>query len=422
MEKELIKNELCVTDALTLRPYQQEAVRKAVGFFQAESPKPSLIVLPTAWGKSVLTAFVAKNASEKLLVLQPSRELLEQNYRRYVDLCEFEVQAGIYSAGFGRREIDRITYATIGSIYKHGDLFRRLGFRRMLVDEAHLYPRSADSMFGKFIVESGITHVLGITATPVKLQQHNDLRGERYSKLVMLTSRSRQGNFFREIIHVAQASEMVRLGFWSRLRYLVAGFDSSMLVYNSVRSDYTEESLRRAFTANDTHARIRRQLDQLTDRRHILVFVPSVAEAIDLARSYPAAGVVYGEQPPQERARTIDAFRRGALRVLVNVRVLAAGFDYTGIDCIILGASTASVALYYQIIGRGTRIDPDKQDCLVVDLAGNVPRFGRVEEITFEKEARTWHMYGTGGRLLSGIPVHEIGKIRRNGMQLKIKN
>jgi hypothetical protein len=61
----------------------------------------------------------------------------------------------------------------------------------------------------------------------------------------------------------------------------------------------------------------------------------------------------------------------------------------------------------------------DAIGCLVVNLAGNVPRFGRVEEITFKKEAHTWHIYGTGGRLLSGIPVHEIGKVRKNGGQVK---
>ena len=70
---------------------------------------------------------------------------------------------------------------------------------------------------------------------------------------------------------------------------------------------------------------------------------------------------------------------------------------------------TASIALYYQIVGRGTRIDPDKTDCLVCDLGGNYDRFGRVEDIVFEK-GKIWRMFGTGGRLLSGIPIHEIGK------------
>lgn len=69
----------------------------------------------------------------------------------------------------------------------------------MLIDEAHLYPRESDSMLGKFLEESGITHVLGITATPVKLQTNRDLDGNTFSKLVMLTSRSKKGNFSRTL-------------------------------------------------------------------------------------------------------------------------------------------------------------------------------------------------------------------------------
>ena len=63
---------------ITLRSNQSEPINKAIAFFNEKKPKPSLIVLPTAWGKSILTAFVAKNCTDKLLVLQPSKELLEQ--------------------------------------------------------------------------------------------------------------------------------------------------------------------------------------------------------------------------------------------------------------------------------------------------------------------------------------------------------
>ena len=68
---------------ITLRPNQEEPIRKAIDFFKQKNPKPSLIVLPTAWGKSILTAFVAKETDDKIIVLQPSKELLEQNYMKY---------------------------------------------------------------------------------------------------------------------------------------------------------------------------------------------------------------------------------------------------------------------------------------------------------------------------------------------------
>lgn len=399
---------------ITLRSNQSEPIRKAVAFFNEKKPKPSLIVLPTAWGKSILTAFVAREVKDKIIVLQPSKELLEQNYRKYLDLCGdfMDTSAGIYSASFGRREIAPVTYATIGSIKNLGEKFKRLGFTKMIIDEAHLYPREADSMLGRFLKDSGITHVLGITATPVKLQTNRDRAGETYSKLVMLTSRSKKGNFFKEIIHVGQVQEMVRLGFWSKLTYQAEGFDDSLLVFNTSKSEYTEESVQAAYDANGGTDAILRALDSHPERKHILAFAPSVADAIALSEHYPGSAVIYGDMDKWQREQTIADFRAGRIRVIFNVRVLSTGFDYTGIDCIVLGISTASIALYYQILGRATRIDPGKEDALIIDLGGNVSRFGKVEDITFE-QGKMWRMFGTGGRLLSGIPIDQIGKYTR---------
>lgn len=395
---------------ITLRENQEEPIRKAIAFFKEKKPKPSLIVLPTAWGKSILTAYVARSTTDKLLILQPSKELLEQNFNKNETLCGwFGSNAGIYSASFGKREMAQITYATIGTIKNLGKEFKAHGFTKMLIDEAHLYPREADSMLGRFLQESGITHVLGITATPVKLQQNYDRDGNTYSKLVMLTSRSKKGNFFKNIIHIGQVEEMVRLGFWSKLTYQAEGFDDSLLVFNTSKSEYTEESVQAAYDANGGTEAIIRALDSHPERKHILAFAPSVSDAIALSEHYPGSAVIYGDMDKRERQHTIDEFRAGRIRVLFNVRVLSTGFDYTGIDCIVLGISTASIALYYQIIGRATRIDPGKEDALIIDLGGNVKRFGKVEDITFE-QGKIWRMFGSGGRLLSGIPIGQIGK------------
>lgn len=402
---------------IQLRENQVEPIDKAIKFFREDRPQPSLIVLPTAWGKSILTAYYAKYCGEHLIVLQPSKELLEQNYTKYCALCGgFGMNAGIFSASCGRKEIMPITYATIGSIKALGQKFKQLGFTKMLIDEAHLYPRESTSMLGRFLKDSGITHVLGITATPVKLQTNRDINGNSFSKLVMLTSRSKKGNFFKHILHVGQVQEMVRLGYWSPLSYTSSAFDESMLVFNSSKSEYTEESVKIAYDANGGLQQVVDAIQAHPERRHILAYVPSVQDAIDLAAVYPNSGVVYGEQDKRERESVISRFKAGQLRVIFNVRVLSTGFDYTGIDCIVLGISTASIALYYQIIGRGTRIDPSKRDCLVVDLGGNVKRFGKVEDITFE-QGKMWRMFGTGGRLLSGIPIHDIGKYTREDTQ-----
>lgn len=103
---------------ITLRQNQSEPIDMAIRFFQEPKPKPSLIVLPTAWGKSILTAFVAKNTNDRLIVLQPSKELLEQNYTKYLKLCDGFANAGIYSASFGRVE---------DIVFEKGNLWRMFG-------------------------------------------------------------------------------------------------------------------------------------------------------------------------------------------------------------------------------------------------------------------------------------------------------
>lgn len=74
----------------------------------------------------------------------------------------------------------------------------------MLIDETLFYPREADSILGTFFENSEISHVLGITETPIKLQTNTDFDGERFSKLVILTSRYKKGYFFKDIVHVSQ--------------------------------------------------------------------------------------------------------------------------------------------------------------------------------------------------------------------------
>ena len=403
---------------LTLRPYQTEPVKKAIEFFNNDNKEPSLIVLPTAWGKSILTAFVAANIPQydKLLVVQPSKELLEQNYNKYMTLCGKDATAGIYSASFGKKQVERITYATIGSIKDIGHVFREMGFTKMLIDEAHLYPRKEESMLGKFLKDAGISQVLGITATPLKLEQFSQKNGEKFDKwseLLMLPALSPSGRFFKDILYVGQIQEMTSMGFWTPLLYEQIPFDTKQLRLNTTGSEFSVNSIEEAYKLNNIRNNIYGALNYHSNRRHCLVFVPTVDEAKILAHDYPDSAYISGDMNKKERSAVIDGFRSGKIRVVFNVGVLSTGFDYPLIDAIILAFSTSSVSKYYQILGRGVRIHPDKRDCLIIDMGGNVNRFGYVEHIRFEFNRR-WRMYGNGDKLITGIPINCIGQITKN--------
>ena len=403
--------ELKIRPAMELRPYQVEPVRKGIEFFKKEKSVPSIIVAPTAAGKSVIigaiTAGVTAELDGNVLILQPSRELLVQNYEKF---RAFGGRASIYSASMDSRKIGNVTYATIGSIKNLGKLFKERGFKYLCIDEIDRFPRESSSMLGRFLAESGITHVLGLTATPLKLQTNLDVYRNTYSKLVMLTSRSGKGNFFKEIIHVTQIQELTKLGYWAKLEYELYDVSTAGLVYNSTKAEYTEASILKMYELNNVNERIKYKISELPDRKRILVFVPSVAAAKRLAAEVPNSAAVYGDMADDDRDYAIRNFKAGRIRVVFNYGVLTVGFDYPELDCLILGRVTSSLSLYYQIIGRGTRIHPDKKDCLIVDFGGLVQRFGKVEDFYYTQEKGVWKLYGAGGILLSGIPVHEIGK------------
>ena len=70
-----------------LRDYQQQASDKAVEFFNDNKKKHNAImVLPTGSGKSLIIADIASRLDGHTLVFQPSKEILEQNFKK---LCSY---------------------------------------------------------------------------------------------------------------------------------------------------------------------------------------------------------------------------------------------------------------------------------------------------------------------------------------------
>jgi len=118
---------------------------------------------------------------------------------------------------------------------------------------------------------------------------------------------------------------------------------------------------------------------------------------------------VSADTPAKERAEIIKKFKSGDIRVVTNVGVLGVGFDFPELDCVIMGRPTQSILVYYQCLGRAVRPHPNKKSALIVDVCGNVKRFGRIEsfEIVPNKDnglprLRSETGYLTGVDYLSG--------------------
>jgi DNA repair protein RadD len=381
---------------------QEVAVQKAMDYFNSKIEKPVIMVAPTAYGKSIIISELARRIG-KVLVIQPSKELLEQNYSKLIALGG---EASIYSASMGQKEIGDITYATIGSIKSMAQTFKASGVKCVLVDEVQLSPVNSDAMFGGFIREIGVKKVIGLTATPFRLSNYSDRSGERYSQLNMLTSRKKGCGFFKDIIYCCQIHEIISAGRWSKLVYKHFDFISTLLRVNSTGAEYTAESVEMAFKSNDLIGKVKEYVDDST-RKHILVFVPTVAGAYEMSAQIKGSMVVHGDLDKGEREYVLSSFKKGNCRVVINVNVLSVGFDYTKIDAIVLARPTMSLAWLYQAIGRGTRIDPEKVDCEIADFVGVTKRFGKIENLVIENRYGSYEVF-SGTKKLTDVKIDEI--------------
>ena len=131
-----------------------------------------------------------------------------------------------------------------------------------------------------------------------------------------------------------------------------------------------------------TDAVIRHWREKAGDRKTI-VFCSTVAHAECVRQAFLDAGlptvIVHGELSDAERKARLAEYESGAAQVVVNVAVLTEGYDNPAIECVVMARPTKSRCLYSQMVGRGTRLAPGKQNCLVLDFAGNVSRHGPID-------------------------------------------
>lgn len=393
----------------TLRPIQVEPVEKGIDFFNNKSISFALEVCPTAFGKSLVIASIANKLSEKTLVLQPNRELLLQNSDKLKSLGG---EYSYYSASMKEKSFHNLTYGTLQSLYKNGDDFFKMGYKNLIIDEADSYPREVKSMLHKFMVTSKINKCLGFTATPFKLVSFRDRKKITHSKLKMLTSYQREGLNYSTIIHLTQISEMVENNYWCKLKYEVHDPPSGLLLYNSNNSDYLEESVLVFYKNSNLQEKIVKRVES-SDRKKILIFVPSVEHALSLESLIPDSVAIYGDMPISKRVFAINGYKSNVYRVAITVDVLSIGFDCPQIDMIIGGRPTMSLRWLYQAYGRGTRISDSKKDCLIVDFAGNFERFGRIEDLVFIKSNKSYELYGSGGKQLTSKELSTVHKLSR---------
>lgn len=378
----------------TPRPYQVGAVDAAVTYLTQPKARNGLLILPTGSGKSIVIANIIRELGQPTLVFQPSKEILVQNHAK---LCSYGYRAGIYSASAGEKKLQNVTFATVGSVVKKLHLLER--FKYVIVDECHTV-NAKGGMYEEVISHMGV-RTLGLTATPYRLGRDTNEKGETQSILKFLT-RTRP-RVFEDVVYYVQNRELFDAGYLAKLVYHpIRVINRSALQLNSTGNDYTDESVRAAYEQSDFYKKLLQVVNRLfhpeVGRRNALVFTRFVKEAEMVAQAVPGTAVVTAETPDKDRDRIIAQFRAGRIRCVANVGILTTGFDYPELEAVVMARPTRSLALWYQVVGRGIRPHPQKANTMVIDLGGNLEQFGKVEDLELCEDGG-WHIRSNGRQL-----------------------
>jgi len=383
------------------RYYQAEAEYSIFNYFASGNKGNPALALPTGTGKSIVIANFIKRVFElyptqRIMMLTHVKELIEQNAQKLISVWP-TAPLGVYSAGLKSRE--RILPIIFGGVQSVSKAIKRsmetydgtplhskhFGKRDLIIiDECHLLSPKDDSMYQTVIAElrkiNPHLKVIGFTATPYRLKQG------------MITD---EGGLFTDICYditgIDSFNRLIAEGYISPLipKRTNIEIDTSNVGMN--RGDYNLNQLQKAVDTDEiTYQAVKEMCEQGQDRKSWLVFASGIQNSEHIAAMLNSFGIPAAECHSKLKAANntarIQAFKRGELRALVNNNKLTTGFDHPPIDLIGMLRPTMSPGLWVQMLGRGTRpfngdfIFPMKNNCLVLDFAGNTRRLGPIND------------------------------------------
>ncbi|MHC4885846.1 MAG: DEAD/DEAH box helicase, partial [Planctomycetota bacterium] len=348
-------------ERVALRDYQS-ACLETIGGAYKQGLRRQLVCLPTGTGKTVVFSEFPRffKMKKKMLVLAHRSELLDQardKILRTAPHLRVEVEQGGRSATLSA-DVVVASVPTLGR--KSSKRLSRLDpdeFNLIIIDEAHhataeTYRRVLDH-FGAFDPGSEKL-VVGFTATP----RRGDGQG--------------LNEVFEEIIFSRTLPEMVEEGYLAPVAGMRVETEIDLRGIKSRMGDFVMSQL-----AESVNVQKRNDLVVDVYKKHLggrksICFTVDVSHAENLAKDFERQGIraasVTGQMAKESRHRVLEDFRQGRLDVLTNCMVLTEGYDEPSVEGVILARPTRSTLLYTQMIGRGTRLHPGKDDVLVVDI------------------------------------------------------
>ncbi len=341
-----------------LRPYQTEAVQAIENQWGALGIGRTLLVQATGTGKTVVMSSVAEDVVRdggRVLVLAHRDELIAQardKFKRCSDLdCAIE-KGPSHAMG----SIYPVTLASVQTLARASRLGRYPPdyFSHVFVDEAH------HTLAGGYRTIIGYfegAKVLGVTATPDRA----DKRG--------------LGEVYDSIAYEYPLDRAIREGYLSRIVAQLVPLEIDLSGVRIEAGDFAASSLDESLDPYLPEI-ARKMAEAGCAGRHTVVFLPLVKTAERMADALNAVGIATEEidGASADRAEILARFESGETRCLTCSMLLTEGWDCPVCDCVVVLRPTKSRALYAQMVGRGTRLAPGKENLLLLDFLWNSER------------------------------------------------
>ncbi len=365
---------------MKLRWYQDEAVTSIFNYFAAGETGNPIVALPTGTGKSLVIGDFLRQVysfypGQRVMMLTHVKELIQQNLEKLLALWP-TAPAGVFSAGLGRKDLHHpITFAGIASVAKMAKAFSHIDL--VLVDECHLISPNEETMYRVFLaaLKEANPHlkVIGFTATPYRL-------GVGY-----LTEDGLFTHICYDLTGIDAFNRLVAEGYLAPLIPKRTSLELDTSKVHVHANEFKQNELQAAVDKDElTFAACKEMVEFGHDRNHWLVFTSGIEHAEHVASMLDSLGistvVIHSKMKDEVRDERIAAFRSGKFRCAVNNNVLTTGFDFPGIDLIGVLRPTKSTVIWVQMLGRGTRPEEGKENCLVLDFAGNSRTLGPIND------------------------------------------
>jgi superfamily II DNA or RNA helicase len=347
---------------IVLRDYQEGLITGARQKLR-EGVKRLLLQAPCGAGKTVIGAFIVKNASErgKRVTFMTHRGELAKQAAKTFDAVD--IGHGYIMAAFTPNPNKRVQVAMIDTLRNR---FEKLPVPDILmIDECHHAVSPSWQKVINHYAEAGSV-IIGLSATPARLDGRplNDI--------------------FDAMVLGPTVKELIDRGCLAKYSYYappqVADLDGVASKYGDYDQKELAERMDKPQVVGDAIAHYNR----LLPGKRAIAFCVNIAGSKHLVEQFNAAGIaaahVDGEMHMSERSAAIKAFERGDIKVLSNVSLFGEGFDVKACDGVILLRATQSLSLHIQMCGRAMRPHESKERAIIIDHVGNVNRHGLPDE------------------------------------------